>query len=58
MLHDARLVLSRGAEFAAETGQYQRINCACSRAMLLEAASRLRAAVEMHCARSGGRLEL
>ncbi len=54
MLDEAKLLLSPGAEFAPETGQWQRINVACSRALLVQAAERLADAVERlrFCGRS------
>ncbi|CAE7700303.1 patB [Symbiodinium sp. CCMP2592] len=46
ILHEARLVLSPGSEFDAEKSwHFQRMNIACSRCLLEEAGSRLRAAV-------------
>ncbi len=44
----ARLLLSHGAQFdpTGDFGQYQRLNCACARAVLTEAVWRLESAVE------------
>eukprot|EP00966_Prymnesium_polylepis_P173828 4020913-Prymnesium_polylepis.1 len=55
MLERARLILSGGGEFGPQYKQYQRINCACSRSKLEEAARRLeRAVVELRRGRGGG----
>ncbi|KAL1530108.1 hypothetical protein AB1Y20_001029 [Prymnesium parvum] len=45
MISEARVILSSGREFSAETSLYQRLNCGCSRGKLTEAARRLERAV-------------
>jgi cystathionine beta-lyase len=52
MLREANLMLTGGGEFAEGTGQWQRINVACARATVEEAAARLRAAVERRFGKS------
>ena len=45
LLEEAKVILSNGAEFSPEHGRYQRINCACSRSTLVDAAEALERAV-------------
>lgn len=43
---DARVLLSPGREFGAETAQFQRLNAACPRSVLVEAVGRLKRALK------------